>query len=118
MATFFNSDPAPARRAGFGKRVSTHLALALVSFCLLQIFIVARMGGSLVLHLGIIIAIGGFAVAARSLEHRWDLLDRSGLSRERLRLRYRRDVFQLWGISLFGALLWIPIAAIFRALFG
>ena len=48
-----------AERKGFAKRISSHLAAALVVFCLAQIFIVAKMGGSLALHLGIIVAIGG-----------------------------------------------------------
>ncbi len=102
----------------YAKRISTHLAAALVVFCLLQIFIVAKMGGSLVLHLGIIVAIGGFAVAARGLEHRWQMLEQGGLSRPGLGLRFRRDVIQLWAASLLGALLWIPVAVIYRALFG
>ena len=98
--------------------MSSHLAAALVIFCLLQIFIVAKMGGSLLLHLGIIVAIGGFAVAARGLERRWELLDRSGLPTHGLDLRFRRDLVQLWAASIGGGLLWIPVAIIFRALFG
>ena len=98
--------------------MSSHLAAALVVFCLLQIFIVAKMGGSLLLHLGIIIAIGGFAIAARGLERRWEMLDQSGLSAHGLTIRFRRDLLQLWSASIMGGLLWIPVAIIFRALFG
>ncbi len=105
-------------RAGYAKRISSHLAAALVVFCLLQIFIVAKMGGSLVLHLGIIIAIGGYALAARGLERRWHMLEQGGLSQHGLALRFRRDLLQLWGASLIGALLWIPVAIIYRFLFG
>lgn len=105
-------------RKSFAKRISSHLAAALVIFCLLQIFIVAKMGGSLALHLGIIIAIGGYAIAARGLERRWQMLERGGLSQSGLSLRYRRDLLQLWAASLAGALLWIPVAIIFRFLFG
>ncbi|QGP79776.1 hypothetical protein [Sphingobium sp. CAP-1] len=106
------------QRKSFAKRISTHLAAALVTFCLLQIAIVAKSGGSLVLHLGIIIAIGGYAVAARGLERRWQLLERGGLSDSGLALRFRRDVAQLWAASLCGALLWIPVTIIYRFLFG
>jgi len=106
------------RRTGHAQRMSSHLAAALVIFCLLQIFIVAKMGGSLLLHLGIIVAIGGFAVAARGLERRWELLDRSGLPAHGLDLRFRRDLVQLWAASIGGGLLWIPVSIIFRALFG
>ncbi|CAM5370669.1 hypothetical protein [Sphingobium scionense] len=118
MATLFDIQATGRNGTGFAKRISTHLAAALVVFCLLQIFIVAKMGGSLVLHLGVIIAIGGFAIAARALEHRWQMLDHSGLSHAGLRLRFRRDLLQLWATSLLGALLWIPVAIIFHALFG
>lgn len=102
----------------FAKRISSHLAAALVVFCLAQIFIVAKMGGSLVLHLGIIVAIGGYGVAARGLERRWQMLEQGGLSQDGMALRFRRDVVQLWGASIIGALLWIPVAIIFRFLFG
>ncbi|EQB03749.1 hypothetical protein L286_01310 [Sphingobium sp. HDIP04] len=116
LATKWNDGA--TRRTGHAQRMSTHLAVALVVFCLLQIFIVAKMGGSLLLHLGIIVAIGGFAVAARGLERRWELLDSSGLPAHSLDLRFRRDLVQLWGASIGGGLLWIPVAIIFHALFG
>lgn len=116
MATSFRT--APQARKSFAKGISTHLALALVAFCLLQIAIVAKMGGSLVLHLGVIFAIGGYAVAARALERRWQMLEQGGLSGSGLTVRYRRDVAQLWAASIAGALLWIPVAIIFRFLFG
>lgn len=105
-------------RKSFAKRISTHLAAALVVFCLAQIGIVAKMGGSLVLHLGIIIAIGGYAIAARGLEHRWQMLERGALSESSLATRYRVDVFQIWAASIVGALLWIPVGIIYRFLFG
>lgn len=109
---------AEAQASGYAKRMSSHLAAALVTFCLLQIFIVAKMGGSLVLHLGIIVAIGAFAIAARGLERRWELLDSSGLSTRGLDVRFRRDAAQLWMVSIASSFLWIPIAVIFRFLFG
>lgn len=115
MATAFDSSH---RGKGYARRISSHLAAALVVFCLSQIFIVAKMGGSLILHLGIIVAIGGFAVAARGLERRWQMLDLSGLPRNGLDTRFRRDLLQIWGVSILGALLWAPVAIIYRFLFG
>jgi hypothetical protein len=35
-----------------------------------------------------------------------------------LDLRFRRDVAQVWLTSLLSSLLWIPVAIIFRFLFG
>lgn len=118
MASAFDSDTLAPSRTNYAKRVSSHLAAALVIFALLQIFIIAKTGGSLILHLGIIVAIGGFGMAARALEHRWAMLERGGLPTAGLALRFRRDLIQLWGVSIFGAILWIPVAIIYRALFG
>lgn len=118
MATILENASLRASGNGYARRMSSHLAAALVVFCLLQIFIVAKMGGSLILHLGIIVAIGAFAFAARGLERRWELLGQSNLSSSSLALRYRRDLLQLWLVSITGGLLWVPVAIIFRALFG
>lgn len=118
MATIFENSSLRTSGNGYARRMSSHLAAALIVFCLLQIFIVAKMGGSLVLHLGIIVAIGAFAFAARGLERRWELLGQSNLSRSSLATRYRRDLLQLWSVSIAGGLLWLPVAVIFHALFG
>ena len=118
LATTFRNRALDQRYRRWSKRISSHLAAALVVFCLLQIGIVARMGGSLVLHLGIIFAIGGFGVAGRGLERRWEMLEQGGLSEQSLGTRFRVDLVQLWSAAILGALLWIPVAIIFRALFG
>lgn len=103
---------------GYARRMSSHLAANLILFCMLQIGIVARMGGSLILHLALIIAIGAFAVAARGLERRWEWLDQSSLSSASLAARFRRDVAQVWLVSIGSGLMWIPATIIFRFLFG
>jgi len=118
VATLFKNASAQSHGARYAKRMSSHLAAALVAFCLLQIAIVARFGGSLILHLALIVAVGGFAMAARKVERRWEILEASGLSRAGLDLRFRRDVAQVWLTSLLSSLLWIPVAIIFRFLFG
>ena len=118
MATAFNSGSARAHGGRYAKRMSSHLAAALVVFCLIQIGIVARMGGSLILHLALIAAIGGYAIISRRMERRWEMLDESGLSMSGLGLRFRRDVTQVWVSSIACSLLWIPVAIIFNFLFG
>ena len=115
MASIF--DTAPTTRKDFAKRMSSHLAGALICFCLLQIFIVAKMGGSVLLHFGIILAIGGFALAARGLERRWQMLETSGLSERGLARRFRRDLIPLWAIAIGGAFLWVPIAILLKTFF-
>jgi hypothetical protein len=119
MASLFPLRPRSAGMEGFAKRVSSHLACALVVFALLQILIVAKTGGSLALHLGIIIAIGGFALAARELEHRWAALEEhGGFANAELQARFRRDVLHIWVASLISPLLWVPVAIVWRVLFG
>lgn len=118
MASTFRNRAFIRQGKSWSKRISSHLAAALVVFCLAQIFIVAKMGGSLLLHIGIIFAIGGFGIAARALERRWEMLEQGGLSEESLGLRFRVDLLQLWTAAIVGALLWIPVAIIYRALFG
>ncbi|MET0372052.1 MAG: hypothetical protein ABW039_11840 [Sphingobium sp.] len=118
MASSYRSRRIDHHKKSWCKKISTHLAAALVIFCLLQIFIVAKMGGSLLFHLGIIIAIGGYGIAARGLERRWEMLEQSSLSDQGLALRFRMDLVQLWAAAIIGALLWIPVGIIFRKLFG
>lgn len=116
LASTFDTDPSSRKK--FAKRMSSHLAGALICFCLLQIFIVAKMGGSLILHFGIIFAIGGFALAARGLERRWQMLETSGLSERGLARRLRRDLIPLWAVAVGGAFLWIPVAILLKAIVG
>lgn len=118
MASFFPAGSGAARRSGFAKRMSSHLAAALVVFALLQIFVVAATGGSLLLHLGIIVALAGFTVLARTLEHRWSILAESGLPRSQLAARFRADLIRLWSVGLLVPLLWFPIDRVADMLLG
>lgn len=118
MALNFSARTPGMRHVNYAKRMSTHLAAALVSFAVLQIVVVAKLGGSLALHLGIVVAIGGFALAARELEHRWALLGSTSLPAAGLTTRFRIDLLQLWGASLLAPLLWVPVATVARFLFG
>lgn len=118
MASIFGDGSERVGQNGHAKHLSGHLAVALVVFALLQIFVVAWMGGSLILHFGIIAAIGGFALLARALERRWQMLDESGLPAAGLATRYRMDLIQLWAASLLAPMLWIPVAIVMNALFG
>ncbi|MGK2911048.1 MAG: hypothetical protein ACSLE1_14790 [Sphingobium sp.] len=98
--------------------MSSHVAAALVIFAVLQIAVVAKMGGSLLMHFGIFIAIGGFSIAARSLEHRWANMPDWAQGRSRLDKEMRGDLTMLWIASLIAPFLWIPVAIVSNALFG
>ncbi|RVT42382.1 hypothetical protein ENE74_05780 [Sphingobium algorifonticola] len=98
--------------------MSSHLAGALVVFAVLQIGVVARLGGSLLMHLGIFFAIGGFAMAARGLEARWVAFAASAQPRDTLNRLFREDRAILWIASIGAPFLWVPVAMICRTLFG
>jgi hypothetical protein len=115
MASIFQTDE---MSGGYSRRISRHLACSLLVFALLQIGVVCRMGGSLVLHLGIIAAIGGFAYAGHALERRWAVFDQASLPHGGLATRCRIDLLQLWSVSLLGPMLWIPVAIVTAAIFG
>lgn len=118
MAALFPLWSAEAGNGQLAKRMSSHLAYALVVFAILQIFVVAMTGGSLLLHLGIIIAIAGFALAARQLERRWQALEQSAVPAPVLATRFRGDLLQLWAASLLSPLCWFPVAIVWRAIAG
>lgn len=100
--------------------MSSHLAAALVVFAVLQIAVVAKLGGSLPMHLGIFLAIGGFSIAARNLEYRWARLTQGELSQgdAGLSAPFRADVIVLWSATLVAPFLWIPVSIISGFLFG
>lgn len=90
-------------------RMSTHLAVALLSFALLQIIIVTSLGSPAVFHLGIIIATGGFAVGARRMECRWAAPECSSVSNDGRTQRFARHLRYLWSTTIFVPLLWLPL---------
>jgi hypothetical protein len=100
------------------RRISRHIASALVVFAVLQIFVVAMLGGSLLLHFGIIVSLGLFAVMGRALERRWTRLSAGNLPEAGLATRFRMDILTLWGLSLLAPMLWIPVKTVADALFG
>jgi hypothetical protein len=118
MGSTYNNARNQGGHIDYAKRMSGHTAAALVVFVLLQIMIIAKTGGSLLLHLGIVVAIGLFAMTARTLEHRWIALSQASLPDAGLATRFRTDLLYLWGVSLLSPLLWIPVAIVMNALFG
>ncbi len=107
-----------ANEHDLARRMSSHLAAALVIFALLQIFVVAKLGGSLLMHFGIVLAVGFYAAAARAMESRWKRLALSGLPDVGLTTRFRIDLLQVWGAVLLAPFLWISVSVVSRFLFG
>ncbi|WP_241241853.1 hypothetical protein [Sphingobium algorifonticola] len=118
MASIFATRSGDRPVIDYATRMSSHLAGALVVFAVLQIGVVARLGGSLLMHLGIFFAIGGFAMAARGLEARWVAFAASAQPRDTLNRLFREDRAILWIASIGAPFLWVPVAMICRTLFG
>lgn len=102
----------------YAKKMSSHVAAALVFFAVLQIAVVAKSGGSLLMHFGIFLAIGGFSIAARGLEQRWSHLGQQDAGTDLLKAQFHADLLPLWGASLVAPFLWIPVAMAGRLLFS
>ena len=97
------------RETNYCRRISNHMAFGLVTFAMLQIFIVASNGGGLLANLGIILVIAIFIPGAHSMERRWERLARGGLPSAGLTTRYRKDVLKIWTVDLIVPFLWIPL---------
>jgi hypothetical protein len=84
--------------ASHAKRMSTHVAYALVVYTLLLIFEVSpqmESKGMSILPYFILVALVGLAIMpCRNLERRWNALSKNG--RGNLDSEFRRDVFLLW----------------------
>ncbi len=98
----------------FGKRMSTHIAYALVVYTLLLIFEVSpqmESGGMSILPYFLLVALVGLVILpCRSLERRWKAIDASGDTD--VGGAFRREVILLWlcaigGPTLLMAIIWI-----------
>lgn len=115
MASTYDHGPIGHGKS-YRRQMSTHLAAAMMSFALLQIVVVAGVGGSILLYLGAIVTVGCFAVVARRVERRWTALENGHSPDLDLMPRFRRDLLRLWLATVLGALLWLPVGIGFRAL--
>jgi hypothetical protein len=86
------------KTAGFAKRMSSHIAYALVVYTLLLIFEVSPQmeskGMSIMPYFLLVALVAMVIMPCRNLEHRWKALD-NGSHRE-LDGLFRREVFGLW----------------------
>lgn len=102
------------QRGTFTRKVSTHLAYALVVSTLIQIAIVSSISHNWLLHLGIIVVVGMMIPASRNMERRWEMLDESGLSYRGLETRYRTDVLHIWALALIVLpAAWLPLTILY-----
>jgi hypothetical protein len=111
---------AKAREAGnmrapkcFAKRMSDHVALALIAYTLLLIFFVTpsieTKGTSLLPYLLLVLLVALAIPTCRRFEYRWKMLDQSELGDGGLRTRFAFDRIKLW-IGAIGIPLLITLA--------
>ncbi|WP_052130004.1 hypothetical protein [Sphingomonas sp. 35-24ZXX] len=82
------------------KRISNHVAYALLAYTGLQIFVVMGAikgeGMSILPYLGLIALVGIVIPLCRRVEKRWQRLSRSGVSEAELTAAYSSDRLGIW----------------------
>lgn len=82
------------------KRISNHVAYALLMYTGLQIFVVMQAirgdGASILPYMGLVALVGIVIPLCRRMEKRWQRLARSGASEETLLSAYRGDRLGIW----------------------
>ena len=93
-----------ARPLDWRKRMSDHIAYALLVYTGLQIFVTMHAlkagGGSLLPYLALIILVGAIIPACRGFERRWNRLSPEQAADPSLAGRYRHDRAMLWLLAI------------------
>jgi hypothetical protein len=107
-------------RKCFAKRMSDHVAFALIAYTLLLIFMVTpsleTKGTSLLPYLLLVLLVAVAIPTCRRFEHRWKVLDQSELGDNGLRTRFTFDRIKLWlgaiGVPVILALMFRSISSL------
>ncbi len=91
---------ATSRKLDWRRKMSDHVAYALLAYTALQIFVtmsVLKTGqGSVLPYFALIILVGAIIPGCRMFEKRWDGLSDGEAANPELRDRFRRDLTVLW----------------------
>jgi hypothetical protein len=89
---------------GYDKRISDHVAIALVIYTLLLIFVVAPTiegaGAAIWPYFFLVVLVAAVIPPFRSIDTRWQTLAHSELSRAGLETRFAIDRLKLWIIAI------------------
>jgi len=95
---------APRRTLDWRKRMSDHIAYALLVYTGLQIFVTAgalrESGMTFLPYLALVVLVGAIIPACRSFERRWNRLSNDQASDPALAGYYRRDRTMLWLLAV------------------
>ena len=99
------------RARSLGARMTRHVAVALMLFAILQIWLVnaaLELGASRLVSIGALVTLLAFAIPfARRMERRWHRLGEQALPSPALTAQFRRDLVWLWSLALLLPPLWI-----------
>jgi hypothetical protein len=95
---------AEAKPLDWRRKMSDHIAYALLVYTALQIFVtmgaIRGEGGSLLPYLALIVLVGAIIPACRRFERRWNRLSSAQATDPALRDHYRRDRNALWLLAI------------------
>ncbi|MHA6316114.1 hypothetical protein ACXYN8_00435 [Altererythrobacter sp. CAU 1778] len=93
-----------ARKHDYARRMSDHVAYALLVYTGLHIFVtmsaIKGLGGSILPFLSLIVLVGGIIPALRTFEKRWAAIGTEQADDPRLGSRFRRDLTGLWLMAI------------------
>jgi hypothetical protein len=102
--TFTSAKPEEAKPVDWRRRMSDHIAYALLVYTALQIFItmgaLKSEGGSLLPYLALIILVAAIIPACRRFERRWSSLTDDQAHDPLLATYYKRDRRALWLLAI------------------
>lgn len=107
MAKVWHRDafaPHAARPLDWRRKMSDHIAYALLVYTGLQIFVTMHAlkaeGGSVLPYLALVVLVGAIIPACRRFERRWNRLTDQQAADHSLAPRYRRDRLALWLMAI------------------
>jgi hypothetical protein len=112
--------PAPPETV-WDRRISNHVAYALLAYTGLQIFVVMGAvkgeGMSILPYLGLVALVGIVIPICRRVEKRWQAFGRSDLSEARLMQLYRGDRLGIWLFAIGFPFAFVAVVKALSALF-
>lgn len=93
------------KRVDWNKRMSDHIAAALLVYTVLHILVTMQAlkgdGGSILPYFGLVVLVAAIIPGCRLFEKRWERLAASGVPEAELRGLFKRDLVLLW-VAAFG----------------
>lgn len=103
-STFLSHESPKARTVDWRRKMSDHIAYALLVYTALQIFVtigaLKTEGASLLPYLALVILVGAIIPACRRFERRWNRLTDEQASDPAMLEFYKRDRLALWALAI------------------